>query len=131
MKVELRRRTKIIATVGPACRSPEVLAELVRAGVNVFRLNFSHGSHDEPRENIERIRTAAAGHDEPVAILADLCGPKVRVGKFAGGQIELKTGESVVLTTRGLIGAPGLIPSQYAALAKDVRAGDRILLDDG
>src|SRR5438105_2485275 len=116
MKLELlRRRTKIVATVGPACRAPEMLADLIAAGVNVFRLNFSHGSHDEHRENIERIRGAATSLGEPIAILADLCGPKVRVGKFAAGQIELKAGETVVVTTRDVIGEPGLIPSQYAA----------------
>jgi pyruvate kinase len=126
-----RRRTKIVATVGPASREPAILNELIAAGVNVFRLNFSHGSHEEHGENIRRIRAAAAGAREPVAILADLCGPKVRVGRFAGGQISLKEGETVVVTTREVEGGPGLIPSQYAPLARDARPGDRILIDDG
>jgi pyruvate kinase len=126
-----RRRTKIVATVGPASREPDVLRTLIRAGVNVFRLNMSHGSQAEHRTVYERIRAAAADADEPVAVLADLCGPKIRVGRFPGGSIELATGEQVTVTTRDVTGGPGLIPSQYAQLAGDVRAGDRILLDDG
>jgi pyruvate kinase len=127
----IRRRTKIVATVGPASREPAVLQELIRAGVNVFRLNFSHGSHDDHGENLRRIRAAAASLNEPVAVLGDLCGPKIRVGKFPGGQITLADGLAVTITTRDVEGAPDLIPSQYPALARDVRPGDRILLDDG
>jgi pyruvate kinase len=127
----IRRRTKIVATVGPASREPAVLLELIRAGVNVFRLNFSHGSHDDHGENLRRIRAAAASLNEPVAVLGDLCGPKIRVGKFPGGQITLSDGQAVTITTRDVEGGPDLIPSQYAALARDVRPGDRILLDDG
>jgi pyruvate kinase len=126
-----RRRTKIVATVGPASRDPAVLESLVRAGVNVFRLNLSHGEQDEHRINFERIRAAATAVGEPVAILADLCGPKIRVGRFGGGRITLDIGQRVTVTTRDVQGGPGLIPSQYAALAEDVRPGDRILLDDG
>src|SRR4051794_14036302 len=115
----LRRRTKIVATIGPASRDPAVVDELIRAGVNVFRLNLSHGSHDEHRENFARIRAAPQG--EPVAVLADLCGPKVRVGRFAGGQITLTSGQSVTVTTRYVLGQEGLIPSLYPELARDVR----------
>jgi pyruvate kinase len=127
----LRRRTKIVATVGPASREPDMIEQLIRAGVNVFRLNFSHGSPSEHQENVQRIREAAAKLGEPIAILADLCGPKVRVGRFAQGEIMLTAGEIVLVTVRDVVGTPGLIPSQYHALATDVRAGDRILLDDG
>ncbi len=126
-----RRRTKIVATVGPACREPAILEALIRAGVNVLRLNLSHGEQAEHREAFERVRAAAAAQGEPVAVLADLCGPKIRVGRFAGGQVELHTGDRVTVTTRNVFGEPGLIPSRYAALAADVRPGDRILLDDG
>ncbi len=125
----LRRRTKIVATVGPASRAPDVLQRLIKAGVNVFRLNFSHGTHEEHREVFGRIRAAAGA--EPVAVLADLCGPKIRVGRFAGGKITLEPGSQVTVTTRDVEGGPGLIPSRYEALAGDVRPGDRILLDDG
>ncbi|MHB1427041.1 MAG: pyruvate kinase [Gemmataceae bacterium] len=126
-----RRRTKIVATIGPASRDPAVLEALLRAGVNVFRLNLSHGDHPGHRANFANIRAASAATGEPVAVLADLCGPKIRVGCFAGGGIPLETGQRVTVTTRNVLGEPGLIPSQYAALAEDVRAGDRILLDDG
>src|SRR5579871_2991900 len=126
-----RRRTKIVATVGPASRDPAVLEALLRAGVNVFRLNLSHGDHDSHRANFANILAVSAALGEPVAVLADLCGPKIRVGRFAGGSIELQEGQNVTVTTRNLLGGPGLIPSQYAALAEDVRPNDRILLDDG
>lgn len=126
-----RRRTKIVATLGPASRDPSVLEALLRAGVNVFRLNLSHGNHAEHADNFARVQAAATAVGEPVAVLADLCGPKIRVGRFAGGQITLETGSQVTVTTRNVLGEPGLIPSQYADLADDVRTGDRILLDDG
>ncbi len=126
-----RRRTKIVATVGPASRDPAVLEALVRAGVNVFRLNLSHGEQVEHHDSFERVRAAAAAVGEAVAVLADLCGPKIRVGRFAGGRIAIAPGQTVTVTTRDVLGEPGLIPSQYAALAEDVRPGDRILLDDG
>ncbi|MFM7150933.1 MAG: pyruvate kinase, partial [Gemmataceae bacterium] len=126
-----RRRTKIVATVGPASRDPAVLASLIRAGVNVFRLNFSHGSGEDHAENVRRIREAEKDRGEPIAILADLCGPKIRVGKFPGGSIDLREGDLVTVTTRDVMGGPGLIPSQYPDLARDVRPGDHILIDDG
>jgi pyruvate kinase len=125
------RRTKIVATVGPACRDPSMLEDLLRAGVNIFRLNLSHGDHTRHRANFANIQAASAALGEPVAVLADLCGPKIRVGSFAGGSITLEAGRPVTVTTRNVQGVPGLIPSQYAALAEDVRPGDRILLDDG
>jgi pyruvate kinase len=108
-----------------------MLEDLIRAGVNVFRLNLSHGTHSEYAENIERIRAAARVTVEPVAILADLCGPKIRVGKLAGGRVTLKEGARVTITTCDVTGDANLIPSQYPDLARDVRPGDRILIDDG
>jgi pyruvate kinase len=126
-----RRRTKIVATIGPASRDLAVLQALIRAGVNVFRLNMSHGEHAEHRAAYEHIRASAAAADQPVAVLADLCGPKIRVGRFPGGRLELVTGQIVTVTVRDVPGGPGLIPSQYAELATDVRPDDRILLDDG
>ncbi len=126
-----RRRTKIVATVGPACRERAMLEALLRAGVNVFRLNLSHGDHAAHRANYETIQAAADAVGEPVAVLADLCGPKIRVGRFENGQITLEAGQTVTVTTRNITGGPGLIPSRYTALADDVRPGDRILLDDG
>lgn len=125
------RRTKIIATLGPASSEPEQIRKLIKAGVNVFRQNMSHGDHDYHRETYARIREIAEELDEPVGILADLCGPKIRTGKFKKDGIELKNNDSVVVTTRDVEGKPGLIPSQYRSLADDVEPGDRILLADG
>ncbi len=127
-----RRRTKIVATVGPASNSPEMLARLIELGVNVFRLNFSHGTQDSHAEAYACIREAATKAHQHVAILADLCGPKIRCGKFEGGFIELTAGQEVLITTRpGAVGKPGVICSEYQELGKDVKAGDRVLLDDG
>jgi pyruvate kinase len=126
------RRTKIVATLGPASSAAETLDALIRAGVDLFRLNFSHGSHESHAEAYRRAREAAERAGKPVAILADLCGPKIRVGRFAGGSIDLVADSEVDVTTEpGAQGLPGLIPSEYDALAHDARPGDRILLDDG
>ncbi len=125
------RRTRIIATLGPASSSSEVIRRLIAEGTNVFRLNMSHGDHTGHQGNIRRIRTLAAEMDKPVAILADLCGPKIRVGRFPKGGIILTRGEHVTITTRDAPGEDGLIPSQYRALASDVGPGHRILLADG
>ncbi|MBE2248922.1 MAG: pyruvate kinase [Myxococcus sp.] len=127
-----RRRTKIVATVGPASSSPEVLDRLVALGVDVFRLNFSHGTHALHAVAYERIREASARANRHVAVLGDLCGPKIRAGKFEGGSIVLVAGEQVTVTTKaGAIGRPGLIPCEYEALASDVKVADRVLLNDG
>ena len=125
------RRTKIVATLGPSSSDEETIARLIAAGVNVFRLNMSHGTHAAHRRAYERIRAVEARVGQPVAVMADLCGPKIRVGRFPGGAIELAAGEPVTVTTREIQGAPGLIPSQYPDLAADVSAGNRVLLDDG
>ncbi len=125
------RRTKIIATLGPASDTPDMIARLIDAGVDLFRINMSHGDQDTHRKTVRRVRGAAKKAGRHVAILMDLCGPKIRVGKFESGRIELKTGGTVVVTTRQVTGKPGLIPSQYRSLHKDVKPGERILLDDG
>ena len=125
------RRTKIVATVGPASASPEMLSCLIEAGVNVFRLNMSHGEHRDHKLAYDHIRRLAAELNRPVAILADLCGPKIRTGRFKDDSIDLVNGTPVTITTRDVLGEPGLIPSQYKALASDVKASDRILLADG
>ncbi|MFC1515565.1 pyruvate kinase [Thermodesulfobacteriota bacterium] len=125
------RRTKIVATLGPSSNSTETIERLIKAGVDVFRLNMSHGTHDNHREIYHRIRTASDKLDKIVAVLVDLCGPKIRVGNFVDDQIELVEGESVTVTTRDVEGRPGLIPSQYKGLSNDVEKESRILLDDG
>jgi pyruvate kinase len=126
-----KRRTKIVATLGPSSSEPAVIERLIGAGANVFRLNFSHGEHALHRQVYERVRVASERLGQPIAVLADLSGPKIRTGRFVGGRIELRTGSRVTVTTRDVMGETGLIPSGYEALAKDVRPGDRILLDDG
>jgi pyruvate kinase len=126
-----RRRTKIVATLGPASSDLDVLDRMIRAGVNVFRLNMAHGDHAIHQIACERVRATAAQIGEPVALLADLGGPKIRVGRFAEGQINLAPAAKVTVTTRDVLGGPGLIPSQYEGLVDDVYPGDHILLDDG
>ena len=125
------RRTKIIATIGPASQSEETIRALIDSGVNVFRLNMSHGDHDTHQKVYSRIRSISRSLQSPVAVLADLCGPKIRTGKFKNDKIELKSGEKIIVTTRDVLGEDGLIPSQYELLARDVRSGDKILLSDG
>lgn len=125
------RRTKIVATVGPASADRQTLDRLIKAGVNVFRLNMSHGDHETHRAAFENIRTATRELSQPVGVLADLCGPKIRTGRFEGGIAQLQEGEHVVVTTRDVMGGPQLIPSRYENLAADVKAGDSILLADG
>jgi pyruvate kinase len=125
------RRTKIVATVGPASRSPQKLEQLVQAGVNVFRLNFSHGSHDEHLAVITSVREIATRLRKPIALLQDLSGPKIRTGKVKDG-VELVNGARITITTEPLVeGDAELISTTYEALPHDVKPGDRVLLDDG
>ena len=131
-RVALRwRRTKIVATLGPASSDSKMITELLRAGVDVVRLNMSHGTHEAHREVYQRVRAAAKKLDRHVAIFADLCGPKIRCGKFPEGPLKLTPGEEVMIDPRVDKGGPGLIASQYRAIARDVQPGHRILLDDG
>ena len=133
MRLPLKlRRTKIIATLGPAVESPGALLSLFRAGVDVARVNLSHGTHAEHARVIARARRAAAVAGRAVAILADLQGSKARIGRLpGGGPIRLARGEIVTLTPRDLPGRPGLIPTSSRSLARDVGRGDPILIDDG
>ena len=125
------RRTKIVATVGPASSSEEAIRALIGAGVNVFRINLSHGTHAAHGAAIALIRQVAKLLGTPTAILADLCGPKIRTGKFRDGAVELVAGATVTVTTADVLGDATTIPSQYAALPADVVPGKRILLNDG
>jgi len=125
------RRTKIIATLGPTSKSEKCIAALIDSGADIFRLNMSHGTHEEHRILAQKIRKISARKNKHVGILMDLCGPKIRVGMFENGCIELKSGEEVVVSCSKSIGHTGLIPSQYKSLYKDVKKSDRILLDDG
>ena len=121
--------TKVVATIGPASAGRDSMLELVRAGVNVVRINCAHGMRDDHRATVEHARAAAAELDRPVAILVDLAGPKIRTGDFDEPR-TLTEGEEVRLAPQASA-APGDIPTTYAGLAGDVRPGNRILVDDG
>jgi pyruvate kinase len=129
------RHTKIVATFGPACDNDAVLDDLIAAGVDVFRLNFSHGTHATHAAAFRRIRAAAARASRHVGILQDLCGPKIRTGTLAGGQpIELQPGDALRIVTgteAGFLRPRPTVFTSYAGLAESVRPGDRLLLDDG
>lgn len=124
-------RTKIVCTVGPASSSPETIREMITSGMNVARLNFSHGSHEDHAEKIRTIRSLAAELNRPVAILQDLCGPKIRVGRIVEPGIQLRHGEKFILTTEDIVGGNGRVGVSYHGLPTDVKVGDRILLADG
>jgi len=125
------RRAKIVCTLGPASATDEVIGALIDAGLNVARLNFSHGTHEDHRSTFDLLRAAAERRGTPVAILQDLQGPKIRVGKMEGGSVSLVKGSQLLLTTEDVEGTAQRVPHTYRPLPKDVDPGDRILLDDG
>lgn len=125
------RRTKIICTMGPATDSEEVLKDLMLAGMDVARLNFSHGTHEEAQERINRIKKVREELDIPVAILLDTKGPEVRVKDFKDGRVTLKEGQKFTLCTDDVEGDETQVSVTYANLPNDVRVGNRILIDDG
>ncbi len=125
------KRTKIVATVGPACDSYEQLLQLVKAGVNVFRLNFSHGSHEDKLRIIEYIRELNKKEPYNIAILADLQGPKLRVGDIENGALELTEGDILTFTNEKVIGTKEKIYVSYPNLHDDVQPGETIMIDDG
>jgi pyruvate kinase len=124
-------RTKIVATVGPACDSYEQLLGLVRAGVNVFRLNFSHGTHEDKLRIIEHIRNINKTEPYNIAILGDLQGPKLRVGDIADGSMEVNPGDILTFTNEKVMGTMEKIYVSYPNLAADVKVGNIIMIDDG
>ncbi|MBK5257847.1 MAG: pyruvate kinase, partial [Vicinamibacteria bacterium] len=127
------RRTKIVATIGPASSTETILDQLIAAGASVFRLNFSHGSHEDHSRTFASIRAMAKKRGKAVAILQDLSGPKIRTTKVASVEgIVLETGRCLVITTdESVIGTPEKIGTTYEPLPRDVKTGDMILLDDG
>lgn len=125
------RRAKIVATIGPATRDPINLTKAIQAGMNVARLNFSHGKHEEHLEVIKNLRKISKDLKAPVTILQDLQGPKVRVGLFEKGSIELKPKEIVTVTIEDVLGHEGLIPSDFKELCRACKPNTQILLDDG
>jgi pyruvate kinase len=125
------RRTKIVATIGPATQNAAVLRELIEAGATTLRLNFSHGTHEDHQRSIRLIRQVSFELNQPVGILQDLQGPKIRLGKFETGSIQLKKGDPFTLTSRLVVGNQGISSITYEPLADEVPIGSVILLDDG
>ena len=127
----MNRHTKIVATLGPASCAPETLEKLIRAGVDVFRMNFSHGSAQDHIDRAAHVRQIAATVGRPIGLLADLQGPKIRVGKFENGKINLKDGDKFILDAKCELGNQERVGLDYKDLPNDVEAGNILLLDDG
>ncbi len=125
------RRTKIVATLGPVSSDAATIRALMEAGLDVARLNFSHGTHDDHARVFQTVRQVARDLGRPVAVLADLQGPKIRVGPIAGGSVPIEAGAELTITTQNVTGSAREVSTTYAALPGDVRPNDRILLDDG
>ncbi|WP_431355540.1 pyruvate kinase [Cyanobacterium stanieri] len=131
MSEKFSRRTKIVATVGPGCANPETLRKMILAGANTFRLNFSHGTHEVHQSSIRMIRQVENELNRPIGILQDLQGPKIRLGKYECGSIELHEGDRYVLTSRDVKCDEKIACISYEYLAEEVPLNARILLDDG
>ena len=127
----MNRRAKIVCTLGPAVDGTERIRGLVAAGMDVARLNFSHGEHEEHQQRYAWVREAAAALQKPVGILADLQGPKIRLGRFAEGSVYWANGETVVITGEDVEGTHDRVSCTYEKLPEEVRVGDRLLIDDG
>lgn len=125
------KKTKIVATLGPACDGPGVIAALIREGVNIFRLNFSHGTPQDHARRVSLVRAESKKLGAPVGILQDISGPKIRIGELNPKIIEFKTGDSLTLTTQKMLGSKKLISVNYPALPRDVKKGDLLYLADG
>src|SRR5438128_1310270 len=124
------RRTKIIATLGPACSEEEVVQQLMTSGVDVFRLNFSHGTPPERVRLIEIIRHLAMEHGKYVPIMGDIQGPKLRIGEV-DGVVHLQNGAMFVITTKEIVGDATMVSTPFANLPREVQIGHRILINDG
>jgi pyruvate kinase len=131
MKIDDSQNTKILATVGPASSSPEMLLELVKAGVDVFRLNFSHGTHEDHMEVINRVTYINEKYGLHIGILADLQGPKLRVGEIENNALEIKEGDILTFVNEKCVGNMEKIYMSYENFAEDVEVGERVLVDDG
>ncbi len=124
-------RTKLVATIGPACDDTASIGAMIDAGVNAFRLNFSHGTLEGHEASLKRVRDLAAERGTIVAVMGDLCGPKIRVGRIAGGRCELIPGQQVIFQRKPIEGSARLLSSNYPALVDDARIDHRLLIDDG
>ncbi|MFM7147104.1 MAG: pyruvate kinase, partial [Actinomycetales bacterium] len=125
------RRAKIVATLGPAVNTPAGIRALVDAGMDVARLNLSHGSHEDHAQAYANVRAASDEAGRGVGILADLQGPKIRLGRFANGPVVLREGQEFTVTTDDVPGDDQIVSTTYAGLPGDVHPGDRVLVDDG
>jgi pyruvate kinase len=128
------RRAKIVCTIGPASNDSATLEHLIRAGMDVARLNFSHGTHEDHAKVLTAVRSVAEACGKPVAVLQDLCGPKIRCGRFPGGEVIVLTDSQVMLVEApkdGSVAQPGEIPINYEGLTEDLQVGDVVLINDG
>jgi len=125
------RRAKIVCTMGPAVEAPERVKLLIEAGMNMARLNLSHGSYEEHQNRLDRVREASAAAKVPVAILVDLQGPKIRLGKFSDGPHDLARGDILTITTDDILGTKERVSTTFKNLPGDCKPGDRLLIDDG
>src|SRR5262245_20875354 len=122
-------KTKIIATLGPGSESPETIRALVDAGVDVFRLNFSHGTHEQHGRCLERLREACAEAGATAAVMADLCGPKIRVGRMEGGGFQIAVGAALQIVATEVIGTPERISTNRPEIVREAAVGHRLLID--
>ena len=125
------KKTKIVCTLGPSSNTPEIIEKMIKAGMNVARFNFSHGSHEEHKQRIDMVRAASQKLGIPVALLLDTKGPEIRLGKFKNGSIMMEAGKDFTLTARDVEGDETIASMNYKELPQDVKAGDHILLSDG
>ena len=126
-----KKRSKIVATIGPASRNKETLIELVKAGANVFRMNFSHGTHDDHLKVINLVKEVNEELGTSVALLQDLQGPKIRVGQVENGGVEIDSGDKLVITTNEMLGTRKKVSTVYKGITQDLHPGNTVLIDDG
>jgi pyruvate kinase len=131
MSIALYNKTKILATIGPASNTKDMLSSLANAGANVFRLNFSHGKHEDHAKVVKLIREINKENKLNIGILQDLQGPKIRVGEMENGGVQISPGQKITITNEPVVGTAELVSTVYKSLPYDVKSGDRILIDDG
>ena len=125
------RKTKIICTIGPASENPEILSQIIEAGMNVSRHNFSHGDHAEHAARINLVKELAKKHNKEIAVMLDTKGPEIRLGDFKEGEITVEPGDEFTFTTRDVLGDQNIVSISYEGLPEDVEIGTVILVDDG
>ena len=125
------KKTKIVCTIGPASEKEEILKELMKNGLNICRLNFSHGTYEEHKIRIDAIKKIRRELDLPIGIMLDTKGPEIRLKEFKDGVVELEEGQEFILTTREILGDKNIVGISYKGLPHDVQKGDSILIDDG